>query len=289
MIRTTMNLKIKPFCLPTGRYTGPAKLFIFKALQLQTLKRKSKIMPRKNLEVQFLDVNDKQVSSLKLMTNDFGTATGSFIIPQTMLDGDVTLKTDDGQIEVKVEDYKRPTFQIEFLPIKESYKLNDSVIVKATVTAFSGYGLSQAKVAYHIFRSQNGDYYYSKFRRKAFQTDYSRDIEAEIKTDTVTTDGQGQFQINFRAIPGESNNDDDINYNYAINADVTDANGETHSGETTVIIGNNDIKIDSYLPGQMFAKDSITEPVKINNLNGQLQKGNIKVEIYALKDAGNGI
>ena len=93
----------------------PGQTIYFKGLQLQTLNGKTKIIPGKDVEVAFLDVNNKQVSSLKFTTNEFGTFSGSFIIPQNMLDGDVELKTDDGSIDLKVEEYKRPTFQVTFL------------------------------------------------------------------------------------------------------------------------------------------------------------------------------
>jgi len=266
----------------------PGQTIYFKGIQLQTSNGKSKIMPGKNVDVEFIDVNNKQVSSLKLKTNDFGTFSGSFIIPQTMLNGDVNLKTDNGEIEVKVEEYKRPTFQVEFLPVKESYKLNDTVTVKGTVTAFSGYGLSQAKVAYHIVRTKNRVFVNQVYGRGLYDSRYDYNFNpetTEIKTDTITTDGQGNYKIKFKAIPGESNNENNTNYSYVINADVTDESGETRSAQTSVTIGNNDINIVNDLPEQVFAKDSISAPVSINNLNGQAQKGNIKVEVYALKNA----
>lgn len=112
----------------------PGQTIYFKGLQLSVLNNKSKIMPDKEVEVTFSDMNGKQVSSLKLKSNEFGTFSGSFIIPQNMLGGDVELETDDGKIEVKVEEYKRPTFQAEFSAVKESYRLNDSVTLMVTVT-----------------------------------------------------------------------------------------------------------------------------------------------------------
>ncbi|MBB3058960.1 alpha-2-macroglobulin family protein [Mucilaginibacter gotjawali] len=261
----------------------PGQTIYFKALQLQSLHGKSKIMAGKNVEVQFWDANNKQVSAVKLKTNDFGTVGGSFIIPQSTLGGNVALKTQDGEIEVKVEEYKRPTFQVKFLPVKESYKLNDSVVINGNITAFSGYGLSQAKVAYNIVRSRNGDYTNYKFIRGVMRPNYNNDVDTEIKSDTITSDDQGHFQIKFKAVTADSIDVNSINYNYAINADITDASGETHSGETTVIIGNNNIKIDNYLPEQVFAKDSLKEEIKITNLNGEPQKGEIRVEVYPLK------
>jgi uncharacterized protein YfaS (alpha-2-macroglobulin family) len=264
----------------------PGQTIYFKGLQLTVFNGKSNIMPDKEVEVTFSDVNGNEVSSLKLKSNDFGTFNGSFIIPQNMLGGDVELATDDGKIEIKVEEYKRPTFQAEFSPLKESYKLNDSVTVKGSVTAFSGYGLSQARVAYHIVRSQNRIFYNDAFGRGLYGSRYTPPATEEIKADTITTDNQGKFELKFKAI-GTGGDKANTTYTYAIDADVTDATGETHSAQTTILIGKNDIAIVNSIPDVLFAKDSLQAFVKINNLNGQPQKGNVKISIYALQQAGN--
>jgi uncharacterized protein YfaS (alpha-2-macroglobulin family) len=262
----------------------PGQTIYFKGVQLQVLNGKSKIMPGRAEEVEFLDVNDKQVSLLKFTTNEFGTFSGSFIVPQNTLNGDMRIRTDDGEVEVKVEEYKRPSFQVEFLPLKESYKLNDSIIIKGTVSAFSGYGLSQAKVACHIVRKQGSSIFNNYSRTPAYNRQYRYDNEAtELKTDTITTNDQGNFELKFMAIPGVENG---VNYNYTITADVTDGSGETHSGEITVTIGYNDVVINSYWPDQLFSKDTFNGQVSIDNLNGQPQKGDIIVEIYSLKNPG---
>lgn len=262
----------------------PGQAIYFKGLQLQVNKGKNKIMPGKDEEVDFLDVNNKQVSTLKLKTNEFGTFSGSFIIPQSMLNGDVTIKTEDVELEVKVEEYKRPTFQIEFSPVKESYKLNDSVTVKGNVTAFSGYGLSQTRVAYHIIRTAG--YSYGEnigvgLRRSKYR--YINSRETEIKTDTIITDDQGKFNIKFKAVTDDADGNSGMNYNYSISADATDASGETRSAQTSVTIGNNDIKIVNTLPDLLFSSDSIKAAVSITNLNGQAQRGTVKIEVYSLK------
>jgi len=262
----------------------PGQTIYFKGLQLQTSNGKSKIMPDKNVEITFSDVYRKQVSLLKLKTNEFGTFSGSFIIPQNMLGGNVKLTTADGEIEVKVEEYKRPTFQTEFLPVKESYKLNDSVTIKGNVLAFSGYGLSQAKVAYHITRLQNNVYHMPNQWRGLNKMPYFYPQSIEVKTDTIITDAQGHFSLKFKAIPEENRNASyNPYYTYAISADVTDASGETHSTQTSVIIGNNDIMISNAIPDLLFARDSIKTLIRINNLNNQPQKAAVKVEVYALQ------
>jgi uncharacterized protein YfaS (alpha-2-macroglobulin family) len=263
----------------------PGQTIYFKALQLQTYKGKSKIKPDTVIEVKLEDINGKQVSSLKLKTNEFGTFSSSFIIPQSMLNGNVVLKTTDGFIIARVEEYKRPTFQVEFLPVKESYKLNDSITLKGTVLAFSGYGLSQAKVAYHIVRSQNR-IWMNESRGRAIYSSRYNPASTEIKADTIATDDQGRYEIKFKALPGDENTGKNGIFTYTVNADVTDASGETRSATTALVVGNNDIEIESYLPEIIFAKDSINVPVNIRNLNGQQQKGEIKVEVFALKNPG---
>ncbi|MGZ3926355.1 MAG: alpha-2-macroglobulin family protein [Mucilaginibacter sp.] len=260
----------------------PGQTIYFKALQLQVAKGKSKIEPGKDITVQFMDVNYKEVGSLQLKTNEFGTVSGSFIIPQSMLDGNVRLKTVDGDISVKVEEYKRPTFQVEFLPVKVSLKVNDTVIVKGKVTAFSGYGLSQARVAYHITRNQNYD---TRYAQVVYSDRYRYHAETkEIKTDTVTTDGQGNYTIKFKAGRDKDEAYNLVDYRYTINADVTDASGETHSAEKVVVVGYNDIAVRNYLPDQWLAKDSLAAPIWVDNLNGQAQKSEVKVEVYALEN-----
>ncbi|MFI5163519.1 MAG: carboxypeptidase-like regulatory domain-containing protein, partial [Sphingobacteriales bacterium] len=264
----------------------PGQTVYFKGVQIQTTKGQSKIMPGQTEEIEFLDANDKKISSLKLLTNEFGTFSGNFIVPQNTLNGVMTLRTDEGSMRIRIEEYKRPTFQVAFLPVKGSYKLNDSVIVRGTVLAFSGYGLSQAKVAYHITRTQqfrllenNGRPFYNPGYRYNPET-------TEIKTDTITTDNQGNFTIKFKASPGETDDVNKTNFNYAINADVTDASGETRSSQTSVIVGNNNLLINNNIPAEIFANDTLKVPISIQNLNGQLQKGRIKIEIYSLKQPG---
>jgi len=260
----------------------PGQTIYFKGLQLRTSDGQNKILPGEHVELRFSALNNKQISTLKFLTNEFGSFAGSFIVPQNILNGYIILKTDNGQITIRVEEYKRPTFEAEFLPIKESYKLNDSITIKGNVMAFSGYGLSLARVAYHIIRTQQFRYL-NKSGRPRFNAQYHFNPQvAEIKTDTIVADNRGAFSIKFKAVPGEAI-DDDASYSYSISADVTDASGETHSAQTYIVVADNNIQIQNFLPEQLIAGDTTNTPVTIQNLNFQPQKGEIKVDIYGIK------
>jgi uncharacterized protein YfaS (alpha-2-macroglobulin family) len=260
----------------------PGQTVYFKGLQISRQNGKSTIIPKAQLTVSFLDINYKMISSLNLVTNEFGTVQGSFIIPQTIANGAVFINTANGSTIVRVEEYKRPTFQVTFPPITTTYRVNDSVKVKGNVTAFSGYGISLAKVAVHITRRARPVYFNEYSRMKIAPV---RSEAGEIMTDTITTNDKGEFEISFKAIP----DDEDLknsSFDYAVNADVTDASGETQSANTTVIVSNTPVKIAVQIPLKLMPSDTAVIPLKLNNLYDKLQKGVISVKIYALKGPG---
>ncbi|WP_170113591.1 alpha-2-macroglobulin family protein [Mucilaginibacter yixingensis] len=252
----------------------PGQTVYFKGMQLKVFKHHNEIVPNYAEDVELKDANRKVLSKLELHTNEFGTFSGNFTLPQALLNGQTSIETGNGSIQFRVEEYKRPTFKAEFLPVTESYKLKDSIKVKGRVEAFSGYGLSQARVACHITRTLTipGLYYYPQ--------GYT---QQEIKTDTLVTDNQGAFEIRFK--------EDDANltetkaiYNYNLSVDVTDAAGETHSASTQVKVGNNNISLHAGLSAQILATDTARIPASISNLNGQPQKGTLRVQVYALQN-----
>jgi len=278
------KLQTKTVLFTDRQIYRPGQTIYFKALHLQNVKGDNKILPHTEVDFELMDANYKSAGTLDLKTNDFGTVAGSFLIPQTALGGHFTLKTADGSVYIRVEEYKRPSFQVEFSPIKEGYKLNDPIKVAGLVTAFSGYGLSQARVACHIIRSRRVLYNRRKSRLGAYHN--YNNADDEIKTDTLLTDNQGRFNVRFKATIADADKWNDVTYNYKITADVTDEIGETQSGNTNVVVGSNDLKIDGDFPGMVFAKDSVQALLRLLNLNNQPQSGTIKVEVFALKEPG---
>jgi uncharacterized protein YfaS (alpha-2-macroglobulin family) len=260
----------------------PGQTIYFKGLQLSTLKGKSKIVVSKEVEVEFSGANYKEIGKQKFTTNDFGTFGGTFIIPQNIMPGMLHIKTDDGELSVSVEEYKRPGFQVEFAGLKESYRVNDSVKVKGTVTAFAGYGLSRARVAYRVMRSDGLNY---AMGTAIYGSRYVYQPPVEIALDTVNTDSQGNFTVKFKASPSDRHVDAS-QYRYDVTADVTDAAGETRAGTTTVVIGTHDVRLLTMVPGLQLTKDSVKIYADLTTLNNQRLNGNIKVEVYALQSPG---
>jgi hypothetical protein len=184
---------------------------------------------------------------------------------------------------VSVEEYKRSSFKATFLPVKESYKINDSVKVKGLVKSFSGYGLSQARVIYHVTRSQANINIYRGFSSYR----YLQPAMTEIKTDTLKTDDQGSFQITFKAIPKANADLKAIFYIYSITMEAMDGSGETRSANTVVSVANNNITLKASIPEEYNAQDSSQIVAGIQNLNGQPQKGSVRLQIFALQSQSN--
>ncbi|WP_462264685.1 alpha-2-macroglobulin family protein [Mucilaginibacter sp.] len=258
----------------------PGQTIYFKGLQLSVLNGKSTLLPNDSVSVDFNDVNSKVIKSLDLVTNVFGTFAGSFAIPQHILNGEVTIETDDGEIRIKVEEYKRPTFKVEFAALKGRYPLDDSLHIKGKAMAFSGYGLSQARVAYHITRTLSWGYRYNM--QTVYGSSYRYEPSAEIAADTISTDAQGNYTIAFKSIPGESLLPNAV-YEYSISADVTDASGETQSGQISVKAGRQDLQIEASVPEYLFTNNLGQLPIKLTNLNRQPLKGNMRVKLNALQ------
>jgi hypothetical protein len=259
----------------------PGQTVYFKGIELQIENGKSSIQPNQHVTVTVKSGN-KAFATIPVVTNEFGSFSGSFIMPQNILHGMVILSTgNNGSKYINVEEYKRPNFQVVFQPVTGTYKPNDSVTIKGTVTAYSGYGISQARVAYHINRQNTlSDFrLYAKYRTQMYSY-------TDLVTDTVKTDNQGQFQIKFKAIPGQVTNLKDFVFNFRIAADVNDGSGETRSANAMVAVGVNNISLLVDIPRKASVKDSVKAAVKINNLNGIAQNGQVKLSIYALKQPG---
>lgn len=255
----------------------PGQTVYFKGLQISTFNNKSSIVSNEQVVVSLLDANRQKQGSLNLKTNEYGTVTGSFIIPQQTLGGVMFVNTDHGTALIRVEEYKRPTFQLTFSPVKETYRFNDSVRITGKVTAFSGYGLSGANVAYHVKRTPSYRPYYLKMRGDDY---YNNSGNAEIASDTIKTSANGEFQFAFKASLGNGKLPD--MYNYNITADVTDGSGETQSANTDVKVSNNVLDLDISVPEQLSAKDKTAIPVKLSNINRQQQGGVLNVKVYSL-------
>lgn len=225
----------------------PGQSVYFKGIQLIKTTESSRIAADREVKVSLKDANGKDLSAINVKSNEFGTFSGSFILPQNTLNGTFRIHTDVGSKSFRVEEYKRPSFTVELDPVTESYSLNDSVKVKGRVKAFSGHRLSQVGIAYRIVRKTTG------YQRTSYYG--IPNPGTEILSDTIRTNGTGEFSISFKAAPEDFPSQKDKVYSFEIGVDATEMSGETHSTQARVVVGDKIYNINLILPQRLLAGD----------------------------------
>jgi hypothetical protein len=245
--------------------------------------RQAKIWPGFKTKLFIQDANGTKVDSVDLVTNEFGSYHGKFRIPEHRLNGYWTFKDEAGTANqgFRVEEYKRPNFYVGFEKAKGSYRLGDSVTVKGFARAYAGNQLAGAQVKYSVSRSRRLQFV-GMYRRIRFPSGGG----VEIAHGTAKIGADGRFTLTFLAKPSrEDDKKSNPSFNFEVTADVTDINGETRSGQTTLVAGYHALELDIDLPGDMehLPADSLKGVgISLTNLDGEPVASNVKVRIYAL-------
>ncbi|WP_419802677.1 alpha-2-macroglobulin family protein [Mucilaginibacter sp.] len=256
----------------------PGQTIYFKGLQLVNKNGKSEIVVDEEQEVELNDSNNKKLSSVKIKTNQFGTFSGSFVLPQSMLNGQVYLRTENGDLNVRIEEYKRPTFQLIFNVVKEAYRPGDSVKLKGKVLAFSGFGLAGARVKVDI-KSSRVEISKQPNSNRINSINITKK-STDFLSDTITTNAKGEFVIRFKAF---SDPNLELSSFYNIQAEATNSSGETHVNSVSLNVATNPLKINLNLPQKLLQTDSLQFQAGLMNLNNQFQTGSLNVKIFSLK------
>lgn len=261
----------------------PGQTVYFKSIVLESRHGEDyRIKANYPVTVTFYDVNYQKVSSLNLTTNEYGTVSGSFIAPQGVLNGQMRISDSYGTAYFSVEDYKRPKFETAFNDVKGSYRLNDEVTVSGHAKAYAGNAIDGAKVNYHVTRRVQYPYWWWWYRPHG-----SSGQDAEIASGEISTNDTGAYFIKFKALPDESvSKTSQATYVYEVSADVVDINGETHSAQTSVIVGYQALQLS--IGSDYIISQTDVKPIRINttNLNGVAEPAKGSFAIYRLKQPG---
>ncbi|WP_339917077.1 alpha-2-macroglobulin family protein [Yeosuana marina] len=275
----------KAFLFTDRSIYRPGQTLYFKAIAIKTNIGKSEVVPNEPVYATLYDVNDVEISELEFKTNEFGSVSGEFILPNNGLNGEYHIEFDgdkeDFNLEhyFSVEEYKRPKFETKFNPIRETFKVNDSVTVKGTALAYAGSSITDAKVVYRVHRKVEYPQWYF-WNRPWFNSE-----PQEITHGETTTNDKGEFEITFKAQPDQSVDKSSLPiFNYEITADVTDLNGETRSATTLVKVGYHALIAHMSLEDKLD-KNKKDQTIKIDtkNLNGEFVPATGVVKIYKLQ------
>ncbi len=265
----------------------PGQLVYYKGIGItrDSLTHKPRIMRSKDsIEVDLLDANGQTIDSMYLSFNEFGSFHGQFRLPQNVLNGEFSINVPyyaNSQLAFSVEEYKRPKFQVELENLKGSYRVNDTVTVIGFARAYAGNNLDGAAVKYRVSRRARFVYpwLYGRWGMPRTST-------MEITNGKTITDSVGKFQIQFPAIPDLSVAQQlDPVFDYTVEADVTDINGETRSASALVPVGYISLVLQLRLPQKgILAIDSFRNiAVSGKNLAGESEPAKVELHVYPLK------
>ncbi|WP_046245497.1 alpha-2-macroglobulin family protein [Hymenobacter terrenus] len=224
----------------------PGQTLYFKGILTESLRAKSTLVSKQPLSVRLLDVNGQTVWTLSFTTSEFGSFDGSVVLPTGLLNGEMSLQTDHGAIGFAVEDYKRPTFLVKLDSVPGRPQLGQPLTMGGQARAYAGQATDGATVSYRVVRREllpMFDYYGWPGRTSYRPT---RNTSQEIAHGTTTTDVEGRFSISFTpplVPPTVDRRDWEPGYLFEITADVTDAAGETRTGNRSFPIGRNPLTI----------------------------------------------
>jgi hypothetical protein len=271
----------------------PGQTLYFKAIGLTSDAGtgKAKLYKPEAVEVILRNANYEQVATAKFTPSEFASFNGNFLLPSTGLTGEFQLEIKKGertwQHMVKVEEYKRPKFFVEYKPITGTYKLNKEVAITGVAKGYAGNMIDGAQVSYRVKRATRFLYPWRfGFGRGGYWPPMSRGEEMEITNGTTLTKADGTFDISFTALPDLGIDKNlDPSFDYTIEAVVTDINGETRSAETNVSVGYKALVLSLNTGGALMQPADSTIHLKIHttNLNGIPEAVKVKLKVYALQ------
>ncbi len=236
-------------------------------------------VPGKSMELNFIlrDANWKQVAEQKATTDEYGTASVDFELPKEGQTGLYSISVNGtGTKYVRVEEYKRPTFEITFPKVNEKYNWGDTVVVKATAKTYAGVPVQGAKVAYQVTR-RNQLWWWG-----------AGSAGQLVKTDSCVTREDGTFDVE---IPLEASlsgkNEADMSnfmrqarfFNFEVSAIVTDISGENHEGVMSLPLGTKPTILTVNLPKRIEADSLKTVTFAYRNASGMPISSRLKYRI----------
>ncbi|MEO7309378.1 MAG: alpha-2-macroglobulin family protein [Chitinophagaceae bacterium] len=268
----------------------PGQTIYFKAIGVTKdyENRKSKLfIPKDSVEVELKNANYQKVTSVKLKTSEYGSIFGQFKLPENTLNGNFTLSIKNNfTYSFSVEEYKRPKFQVEYEKLKGSYRVNDIIKVTGTAKGYAGNNIDGAAVKYRVYRNTRYLYPWIFWRRGIWPP--SGNGKMEITNGETSTNAEGKFDVNFEAIPDLSvSKEFDPTFDYTIEADVTDINGETRSGTESVTVGYKALQLAiAVAGGTILPVDSLKNiTIRTQNMSGEFEPAKADIKISPLQDA----
>jgi len=262
----------------------PGQTLFFKGIVISRdlAERKNNVKTDYETMIYLRDANYQLVDSMKIKTNQFGSFSAKFQLPQSGLNGQFTLMMKDnrGSASFSVEEYKRPKFYVDYEKLKGTYKVNDKIKLTGFAKAYAGNVTDGATAKYRVVRQPRFIYPWLFWR--GWQPPTS---EMEIAHGEIKTAKDGKFEIEFTAIPDLAiDKKFEPVFDYHVYADVTDMNGETRSGEKIISVSYKSLLVNVVIPNKLPADSLKNISIITSNMVGEFEPAQLTVTISKLKE-----
>ena len=255
----------------------PGQTVYVSGLAYEMEKDSTRVLADKKYTVSLYDANNNETGKVEVWTNGFGSFSGQFVLPSPCLTGYFSLRAADTSVSFKVEEYKRPTFDVTFEPVKVEYQVGDSIEVAGMAKTFAGAPVQNARVHYNISRS------YAWFWR--FMGRGSARWEGEAMTDA---DGKFTVPVHFE-IDSDRRESPLWYYTYNIQADVTDGAGETQQANLSLPLGSTSMVLNmDNLPDNWVKEKKLEIKLTAMNLSGEPVDTPVTYQVVEMEEQKDG-
>lgn len=254
----------------------PGQKVFYKALARKDEEGRYQIDLPAGSRVEIKDGSGRVIQQTEKKWNRFGALSGEFTLPQELSLGNyqvvVTLEGQNFSGNFRVEEYKKPEFEVKVTLDKKNYVLGDTIKAKMAAKYYFGSPVVEATVHYNVY---NKRYYYPWWG----ETEYGWFDEGEdegyygwgrkmVSEQTGTLDANGELTVSV-----DTDKDLGQDCQYIIEARVTDKSRREISAAASAIVTRGEfilrLETDRYVykPGEMAkvkakAQDLEGKPVK---------------------------
>lgn len=209
------------------------------------------------------DANFQQLDEKTLTTDSYGKCSADFTLPKGKLTGRYYLMINKGTASFNVEEYKRPTFSVEFPDVTEKYQNGDTLMVKGKAVSYAGVPVQGAKVKYTVKRTPAYWWFSTPWHHGNIQME-----ETVMKEGEAITDVEGSFLVEMPMVLPDMSLTARAFYNFVVVAHVSDAAGESHDGELSVPLGSRAATLTSSLQAKVLADSANQVTFNLRNASG---------------------
>lgn len=260
----------------------PGQTVYIKGIAYLQGKESARVLEGEEYELVLRDANRKELATHKVRTNDFGSFTTDFTLPAACLNGQFSVEAKavaSAYAYFRVEEYKRPTFEITFTPVAEAYRLGDQVMLKGNVKAFNGRTVQEVPLAYTV-------------RREDIRFGYWNRTDKPLLADTLQLDAEGNFSILLKLDAADgtatqmAKSSIRNTYTYIVEAAVTDEAGETQTATYSLVASPRIYSFRADLPSYLCKEDSLLYTFGVYNTMDIPQEVKGVCRLYPIGDDG---